>query len=68
MNRACFPKEKHQNSHKMGEIHELFFLALSLIVLVFLRKNTRIHKEWAKFMNFSFGPFVWFGLPGRLLT
>ena len=39
MNRACFPKEKHQNSQK-----------------------------WAKFMNFSFWPFLWFGLPGRLLT
>ena len=38
MNRACFPKEKHQNSQK-----------------------------WAKFMNFSFWPFLWFGLPVRLL-
>ena len=38
MNRACFPKEKHQNSQK-----------------------------WAKFMNFSFCPFLRFGLPGRLL-
>ena len=37
MNRACFPKEKHQNSQK-----------------------------WAKFMNFPFWPFLWFGLPGRL--
>ena len=40
VNRACFPKEKHQNSHT---------------------------KKWAKFMNFSFWPFLWFGLPGRLL-
>ena len=39
VNRACFPKEKHQNSQK-----------------------------WAKFMNFLFWPFLWFGLPGRLLT
>ena len=32
VNRACFPKEKHQNFHKkMGEIHELFVLALSLV-------------------------------------
>ena len=31
MNRACFPKEKHQNSQK-----------------------------WAKFMSFSFWPFLWF--------
>ena len=38
VNRACFPKEKHQNSQKR-----------------------------AKFMNFSFWPFLWFGLPGRLL-
>ena len=38
VNRACFPEEKHQNSHK-----------------------------WAKLMNFSFWPFLWFGLPGRLL-
>ena len=38
VNRACFPKEKQQNSQK-----------------------------WAKFMNFSFWPFLWFGLPGRLL-
>ena len=39
VNRAFFPKEKHQNSQK-----------------------------WAEFMNFSFWPFLWFGLPGRLLT
>ena len=39
VNRACFPKEKHQNSQK-----------------------------WAKFMNFLFWPFLWFGLPGRLLN
>ena len=37
--RACFLKEKHENSQK-----------------------------WAKFMNFSFWPFLWFGLPGRLLN
>ena len=38
VNRACFPKEKHQNSQK-----------------------------WAEFMNFSFWPFLWFGLLGRLM-
>ena len=27
-----------------------------------------IHKKRAKFMNFSFWPFLWFGLQGRLLT
>ena len=31
VNRACFPKEKHQKSQKMGEIRELFVLALSLV-------------------------------------
>ena len=39
VNRACFPKEKHQNDSQ----------------------------KWAKFMNFSFWPFLWFGLPARLL-
>ena len=24
-------------------------------------------QKWPKFMNFSFWPFLWFGLPGRLL-
>ena len=24
-------------------------------------------QKWAKFMNFSFWPFLWFGVPGRLL-
>ena len=38
VNRACFPKEKHQSSQK-----------------------------WAKFMNFLFWPFLWSGLPGRLM-
>ena len=31
-------------------------------------KHQKIHrKNRAKFMNFSFWPFIWFGLPGRLL-
>ena len=25
-------------------------------------------QKWAKFMDFSFWPLLWFGLPGRLLT
>ena len=25
-------------------------------------------QEWVKFMNFLFWPFLWFGLPGRLLN
>ena len=31
VNRACFPKEKHQNSQKWAKIHELFVLALYLV-------------------------------------
>ena len=31
MNRACFPEEKTPEFTKMGEIHELFVLALSLV-------------------------------------
>ena len=32
VNRACFPKEKTpEYSQKMGEIHELFVFALSLV-------------------------------------
>ena len=38
------------------------------IELVFLRKKHQNSQEWAKFMNLSFWPFLWFGLPGRLLT
>ena len=31
MNRACFPKGKTPEFTRMGEIHELFVLALSLV-------------------------------------
>ena len=31
MNRACYPKEKRQNSQKKDGIHELFVLVLSLV-------------------------------------
>ena len=30
-------------------------------------KTPEFTQKWAKFMNFSFWPFLWFGLPGRLL-
>ena len=29
-------------------------------------KHQNSQQKWAKFMNFSFWPFLWFGLPGRL--
>ena len=34
MNRASFPKEKTPEFKKMGEVHELFLLALSLVWFV----------------------------------
>ena len=33
----------------------------------FPKEKHRNSQKWAKFMNFSFWPFFWFGLPGRLL-
>ena len=43
VNRACFPKEKHNRIHmKKGEIHELFVLALSL---VWFAADERSHSE-----------------------
>ena len=30
-------------------------------------KTPEFTQKWAKFMDFSFWPFLWFGLPGRLL-
>ena len=34
----------------------------------FPKENTRIHEKMGEIhMNFSFWPFLWFGLPGRLL-
>ena len=34
---------------------------------LFSQGNHQNSQKWAKFMNFSFWPFLWFGLPGRLL-
>ena len=31
-------------------------------------KTPEFTQKWAKFMNLSFWPFLWFGLPGRLLS
>ena len=33
----------------------------------FPKEKYQNSQKWAKFMNFSFWPFLWFGLPGRLL-
>ena len=34
----------------------------------FPKEEHQNSQKWAKFMNYSFWPFLWFGLPGRLLT
>ena len=57
------------NQTKERSVHELFTGAFRnkssmRIVLVFLRKKHQNSQKWAKFMNFSFWPFLWFGLPG----
>ena len=35
---------------------------------LFSQEKRQNSKKWAKFMNFSFWPFLWFALPGRLLN
>ena len=74
----CEMKSPHSgvvpaNQTEERSVHELFAGAFRnkssmWIVLVFLRKKHQNSQKWAKFMNFSFWPFLWFGLPGRLLT
>ena len=63
------------NQTKERPVHELFpgaFRNKSSICesrLFSPRKNTRIHRKMGEIhMNFSFWPFAWFGLPGRLLN
>ena len=61
------------NQTKERSVHELF-------VGAFRNKSSRCEsclfsqgktpdfsQKWVKFMNFPFWPFLWFGLPGRLL-
>ena len=60
------------NQTKERSVHELFAGAFRnkssmWIVLVFLRKKHQNSQKRANFMNFLFWPFLWFGLPGRLL-
>ena len=71
--RRTFSRVAPANQTKERSVQELFTGAFrnkssAWIVLVFLRKNTRIHKKGRNCMNFSFWPFLWFGLLGRLLT
>ena len=45
MNRACFPKEKTPEFTKMGEIHELFVLALSLVWFAGATPEVNLQKQ-----------------------
>ena len=61
------------NQKKEMSVHELFagaFRSKSSICesCLFPKGKHQNSQKWAKFMNFSFWPFLWFGLPGRLMT
>ena len=43
VNRACFPKENTRIHIKMGEIHELFFFALSLVWFAGATPDFKLH-------------------------
>ena len=67
---------EHQESPRQTKerpVHELFpgaFRNKSSICescLFSQGKTPEFTEKWAKFVNFSFWPFLWFGLPGRLL-
>ena len=61
------------NQTKERPVHELFpgaFRNKSSICescLCFPKEKHQNSQKWAKFVNFSFWPFFWFGLLGRLL-
>ena len=62
------------NQTQKRSVHELFagaFRNKTSICESCLFSSGKKHQnsqKWAKFMNFSFWPFLWFGLPGWLLT
>ena len=61
------------NQTKERSVHELFASAFRNksskceSCLFSQGKTPEFTQKWAKFMNFSYWPFFWFGLPGRLL-
>ena len=61
------------NQTKERSVHELFARAFRNKSsrceksACFPKENHQNSQKLAKFMNFSFWPFLWFGLPGRLL-
>ena len=63
MNRACFPKEKAPEFTKMGEIHELFVLALSLVW--FAGATPENTKTWARFSVRAKMGLTWIRAPQK---
>ena len=51
MNRACFPKEKTPE-FTMGEIHELFILALSLVWFAGATPDCSTKNEFVRIAGF----------------
>ena len=51
----CVKKGQHAHAHRAQD-------------QCWCRAEDQNSRKWAKFMNFSFWPFFWFGLPGRLLN
>ena len=60
--RQTKPKKGRFMNFSQGGIPEQKFEMW--IVLVFLRKKHQNSRKWAKFMDSSFWPFLWFGLSG----
>ena len=66
VNRACFPKEKTPEFTKMGEIHELFVLALSLVWFAGATpedKGRPSHDHDHFWVHLAGTPFFIFGVP-----
>ena len=62
-------KENLQNTKDCSNLANPNYCGAQKIVLLFCRKkHQNSQNKWANFMNFSFWPFLWFGLPGRLLN
>ena len=60
------------NRTKERTVHELFRRGIpeqkfNVNRTCFPKEKHQNSQKWAKFMNFSFWPFLWFGLSGRLL-
>ena len=60
------------NQTKERSVHELFARGIpeqkfNVNRVCFPKEKHQNSQKWAKFMNLSLWPFLWFGLPGRLL-